>query len=177
MDRRGHWGGQPSILDEIITPSGLACRSNSQRDNSVETMRELKEARRLPRLELKQNFADRRLSSVSCDKAAIDCAFDLASSELKEPGLAHHICRKNRDKIVVGTAFLDQPANIWVYYPHQVGPIASDRALQFDTSSEPPTPSCVHLDGLLALASDLTHSEYDAAVQEREGRSVVISTD
>jgi hypothetical protein len=30
--------------------------------------------------------------------------------ELKEPSLTHHICRKNRDKIVIDTAFLDQPA-------------------------------------------------------------------
>src|ERR1035437_10034074 len=115
VDRRSRRGGEPSIIGEIITRGGLARRFDSQWDNGVKTMRELKETRRLPRLELKLNFADRRPSSVSRDNAAIDCAFDLASSELKEPSLAHHICRKDRDKIVVGTAFLDQPANIWVF--------------------------------------------------------------
>src|ERR1019366_3735893 len=177
VDRRSHWGGEPSIIGEFITPGGLACRFDSQWDNGVKTICELKETFRLPPLELELNFADRRPSPVSRDNAAIDCAFDLASSELKEPSLAHHICRKDRDKIVVGTAFLDQPANIWVFDLHQVGPIAPDRALQFDTSSETPTLSCIHLDGLHALAPDLAYPEYDAAPQEREGRSVVIGAD
>src|ERR1035437_9332269 len=80
VDRRSRRGGEPSIIGEIITPGGLARRFDSQWDNGVKTMRELKETRRLPRLELKLNFADRRPSSVSRDNAAVDCAFELASS-------------------------------------------------------------------------------------------------
>ena len=95
----------------------------------------------------------------------------------EKPSLAHHICRKNRDKIVVGTAFLDQPANIGTYDLHQVGSIAPDRALQFDTSSETSTLSCIHLDGLQAFALDLAHPEYDATPLEREKSSVVIGAD
>lgn len=58
----------------------------------------------------------------------------------------NHICRENRDKIIVGTAFLDQPANIGIYDLHQTASIERSPGSAQLWSSQYMMPSLVDFD-------------------------------
>ena len=173
-DRPTLWGGELGVLDEIIAAGRFTFGFDPQRNNSVETMCELINLCRLSRLKLKLDFGDRRLFSFTSNYAAIDCAFDLGSSELQKPGFAFNIRRKNACKATAGTVLLNRPADIKIRNLHQVGPVAADRA--FDLGSlESARTGCVHLYALHAFAAHLAHAKHDASPRKRVGRRVVIN--
>src|SRR6516164_5071282 len=118
------------MADEIIAAGGLARRFDSQGDNGVESMRELKEARGLPRLELELHFTGWRLFAFGSDDAAIDRTFDLASSKLQKPSFACDICHKNSSEIIISSASFNQAADIRVCDLCQIRSIAADRHLR-----------------------------------------------
>jgi hypothetical protein len=90
------WGGELGVLDEIMTAGRFAPGFDPQRNNSVQPMCELINASRLSRLLLKFDFGDWRSFSSGSNCAAINCAFDLASSEPQKPGFAFNNRHKTR---------------------------------------------------------------------------------